>query len=168
MELKELKEKYNKAHQAYLEYKDTNKTNNVEAQYLPEIASSLKEIFPTCNIMILGDNILNYLGVDVIIDDGKSQMFIDVKVCQYCHNNEVIIDAYKHDNKGNWFPATDVKLNNWFCFLNADNIILVPSSFVKIPPIEECFFYKRDLYKTTMKATINLSGIRRRVFPRKH
>lgn len=166
--LKELKEKYNKAHEAYLQYKDTNGTNNIEAQYLPEVVDKLKELFPNCNIITLGDNILNYLGVDIIIDDGKQQMFLDLKVCQYCHGKEVVVDAYKHDKNGNWFPAQDVKLNNWFCFLNADNIILVPSSFIKIPPMEQCFFYKRDLYKTTMKATIDLTNVRKRVFKRKH
>lgn len=166
--LKELKDKYNKAHEAYLKYKDTNGTNTVETQYLPEVISLLKEVFPNCKIITLGDNILNYLGIDIIIDDGKQQMFLDLKVCQYCHNKEVIIDAYKHDANGNWFPAQDVKLNNWFCFLNADNIILVPSIFIKIPPIEQCFFYKRDIYKTTMKAIIDLSNVRKRVFSRKH
>lgn len=167
MTLNELKDKYNKAHEAYLKYKDNNRTNSIEASFLPEVVAKLKEIFPDCNIITLGDNILNYLGIDIIIDDGKRQMFMDLKVCQYCHGNEVIIDAYKHDDKGNWFPASDVKLNDWFCFLNADNIIIIPASFIKIPPIDECWFYKRDLYKTTKKANINLANMRKRVYSRK-
>lgn len=169
MNLNELKDKYKKAHEAYLKYKDNNRTNSIEASYLPEVVALLKDVFPNCNIITLGDNILNYLGIDIIIDDnGKQQMFLDLKVCQYCHDKEVVIDAYKHDKNGNWFPAQDVKLNDWFCFLNADNIILVPSSFIKIPPMDQCFFYKRDLYKTTMKATIDLSNVRKRVFKRTH
>ena len=165
MELNELKEKYNKAHDAYLKYKDTNKTNNIEQQFLPEIMECIKKNFPNSEAMIMGDNILNYLGVDVIIDGGK--MIADIKVCQHCNGNNVIIDAYKHDENGNWFPAYNNKLNNWFIFLNADNIIFVPASFIKIPPIEECFFFNRDIYKTTLKANIDLSNVRKRVFSRK-
>lgn len=168
MNITQLREKYKSAHEAYLKYKDTNGTNVVETQLLPEVLALLKDAFPNCNIIVLGDNILNYLGIDFIIDDGKRQMFIDLKVCQHCHGNEVIIDGYKHDSKGNWFPATDVKLNDWYCFLNADNIILVPANFIKTPPIKECWFYKRDLFRTTLKANIDLTGIRKRVFSRKN
>lgn len=164
MELNELKEKYNKAHEAFLKYKDTNKTNNTEQQYMPEIIECIYNNFQNAAVMIMGDNIINYLGIDVIIN---GNMLCDVKICQHCTGNNVIIDAYKHNEKGEWFPAFDTKLNNWFIFLNADNIIFVPTKYIKIPPIEECFFFNRDIYKTTLKANIDLSNVRKRVFSRK-
>lgn len=165
MNLQDLKDKYSKAHEAYLKYKDTNKTNNIEQQYMPEIIECIKTNFINSEITVIGDNILNYLGVDVIIDGGK--ILADIKVCQHCNRNNVIIDAYKHDENGNWFSALDVKLNDWFIFLNADNIIFVPTKYIKIPPIEECFFFNRDIYKTTLKASIDLSNVRKRVYSRK-
>lgn len=165
MELKELKEKYNKAHEAYFKYKDTNHTNSIEQEFMPEIIECIKNNFPKSKVMEIGDNLLNYLGCDVIIDGGK--IIADIKICQHCEGLEVIIDAYKHDGNGKWFPATDVKLNSWFIFLNADNIIFVPAKLIKIPPIEECFFYRRDLYKTTLKAKIDLTNVRKRAYKRK-
>ena len=153
-----------------MKYKDINQTNNTEVQYLPEIIKCISDNFPKSKVIILGDNLLNFLGVDIIIDNNnnKKQMFCDVKICQYCHDLDVIIDAYKHDSNGNWFPASDVKLNDWFIFLNAENIIFVKADQIKIPPIEECWFYKRDLYKTTKKANISLSKIRKKTFCRKN
>lgn len=167
MELNEIKDKYKKAHETYLKYKDINGTNNTEKQFIPEALQALEEIFPNSTIIEIGDNILNYLGVDFIVDYNGRQTFIDLKVCQHCHDKEVVIDAYKHNND-KWFPASDVKINDTFLFINADNIILVPAEFIPVPPIEECWFYRRDLKRTTKKATIDLSGIRKRVFPRKH
>ena len=165
MNLKNLCDKYKKAHEAYLKYRDTNHTNNIEQEFMPEIIECIKTNFPKSEVMVMGDNILNYLGCDVIIDSGK--ILADIKVCQYCEGLDVVIDAYKHDENGKWFPATDVKLNDWFIFLNKDNIIFVPTKYIEIPPIEQCWFYKRDIYKTTMKANIDLSNVRKRVYPRK-
>lgn len=165
MNLQDLKDKYNKAHETYLKYRDTNKTNNIEQQYMSEIIECIKTNFINSEVTIIGDNILNYLGIDVIIDGGK--ILADIKVCQHCNGNNVIIDAYRHDENNNWFPTSNVKLNDWFIFLNADNIIFVPAKYIKIPPIEECFFFNRDIYKTTLKASIDLSNVRKRVYSRK-
>lgn len=168
MNLKDLKEKYNKAHKAYVSYKDTNGTNSVESQSIPDAIKAIQSIFPNSTITLIGDNILNYLGVDFIVsnDDG-SQMLLELKVCKSNSGFEVTIDAYKH-NGNEWFPASEVKLNDWFLFVNEDNYILIPSDTVNkmIPPIEECFFYKRDIYKTTKKAIVDLSCKRKITIPR--
>ena len=163
MELTEIKEKYNKAHEAYLKYKDTNGTNNIEAAYLPEIIEALKRDF-----YIVPDCLLNFLGCDLI--DLKSGQLYDVKICQYLHGTEVLIDCWKHDKKGNWYKATDVKINDAFIFLNHDNIIIITTKYIenRIPPKEDCFYMKRDIYRTTLKAVIDVSDCRKLVIPRQH
>lgn len=161
MEINELKEKYAKAHAAYLKHKDTNQTNNTEALFIDEAVKCLKG--QNNNVITVPDCLLNYLGIDFIVESGSFVTTYDLKVCQHLNGTEVLIDAYKHDNYGNWFCALDNKINDYFIFINADNIIIVPFKTIrnKIPPMEECFFMKRDLYKTTKKAIVDLSDCRK-------
>ena len=162
--LKDLKEKYNKAHEAYLKYKDTNGTNNIEAQYTDEALNWLKKIRPSSTFILNNDNFLNYLGCDIfeITSDGKVYT-IDLKICVHCKNDEVLCDGWKHSDNI-YYKATDVKLNDMFLFINEDNYILVPFNSVakNIPPKEECFYMKRDLYKTTSKFILDTKLCRRR------
>lgn len=165
MELKELKDKYYKAHGAYLAYRNINKTNETESQFIPDALQAIKKAFPESNVTVIGDNLLNYLGVDFVVSVGEKQMLLDLKVCQHNNGFNVCIDGYKH--KGNdWFPANDVKINDWFLFINGDYFIFIPSNLVDIPPMEDCFFYKRDIYKTTKKAIVDLSCKRKIAIPR--
>ena len=160
MEINQLREKYNKAHSAYLQYKDTNGTNNVEAQFLPVLFMYKKQVFGDKDVIVIPDSFLNYLGVDFVASDGTTY---DLKVCQYCKGTEVLIDAYRHDDKGNWFCALDNKINDFFIFVNNDNIIIVPTKEIikKIPSIKDCFFKKRNLYKKTKKAIIDVKDCRK-------
>lgn len=156
-----LRQRYRKAHEGYLKYKDTNKTNNTEAEFLPEILKHT-ELFQNHSVFVVPDSFLNYVGTDLI--DLEKGATYDVKICQHCRNLEVLIDAYKKDEKGNWINALDLKINDFFIFLNADNIILVPYNEVlkRIPTnLEGTFFMKRDLYKTTRKAVVDLSTARK-------
>lgn len=166
--INDLKDKYAKAHEAYLKYKDTNKTNNIEAQFLPEVLAYLKETLNGYVIIVLPDCFLNFLGIDIIASKGERIMLYDLKVCQYLHNNEVMIDAYKHDKQGNWYNALDDKLNDFFIFVNHDNIIVTTAKAIRnrIPKEDDCFFLRRDLYHTTKKAVIDLSGARKLVTKR--
>ena len=162
MNLNELREKYNKAHSAYLQYKDTNGTNNVEAQFLPIILMYKKQIFGDKEIMFMPDCFLNYLGCDIISSDGN---VYDLKVCQYCKGTEVLIDAYsKPDNH----KSLDDKVNDMFIFINADNIIITNRCdiYKLVPPIEDCFYMKRDLYKTKLKAVVDTKSIRKLIIAR--
>lgn len=166
MTINELKDKYERAHSAYLQYKDTNGTNNVEAQFLPIILQYKSKIFGNKDIMFMPDSFLNFIGGDIIASDGN---IYDVKICRYCKDTEVLIDAYKHDEKGNWFCALDNKINNFFIFVNCDNIIIVPDWEIrkKIPTIDKCFFMKRDIYKTTKKAIIDVKDCRKLIISRR-
>ena len=162
MTINELKEKYNKAHSAYLQYKDINGTNNVEAQLLPIILQHKDEIFGNKDIMFIPDCFLNYLGADIISSDGA---VYDVKVCQYCKETEVLIDAY---SKPNNHKSLDDKINDFFIFINADNIIITSRDdiYKLVPSVEECFYMKRDLYKTKLKAVVDTKSIRKLIIKR--
>lgn len=162
MTINELKEKYNKAHSAYLQYKDTNKTNNTEAQFLPIILLHKDEIFGNKEIMFMPDCFMNYLGADIISSDGA---VFDVKVCQYCRGTEVLIDCY---SKPNNHKTTDDKINDFYIFINHDNIIIVRREDIEklIPPVEKCFYLKRDLYKTKLKAVVDTKSIRKLIIRR--
>ena len=168
MNINELKDKYNKAHEAYLKYKDINKTNNTEALFIPEALKCLQSQFPNDTIITTPDCFLNYIGIDFIVARENALFSYDLKVCQHLHNTEVLIDAYKHDENGNWFCALDNKANDYFMFINADNIIIIPAKIIrnKIPQIEDCFFMKRDLYKTTKKAVIDVKDCRKLIYKR--
>lgn len=168
MNIIDLINKYKYAHEAYLKHKDTNCTNNIEAQFIPETLENLKKQFPNGTIITVPDSFLNYVGADFIVQNMDHLYIYDLKVCQHLHGTEVMIDAYKHDKQGNWYNALDDKLNDYFIFINADNLIIVPTNYIRkrIPPKEECFFLKRDLYKTTMKAVIDLTGCRKLIFSR--
>ncbi len=162
MTINELREKYNKAHSAYLQYKDTNGTNNVEAQFLPIILQHKDKIFGNKDIMFMPDSFLNYLGADIISSDG---VVYDVKVCQYCKGTYVLIDAY---SKPNNHKSLDDKINDFFIFVNADNIIIASRDDIYrlVPPVEECFYMKRDLYKTKLKAIVDTKSIRKLIIKR--
>ncbi len=170
MNINELKDKYNKAHEAYLKYKDTNQTNNIEAQFLPEVLEYLKETLNGYTIIVVPDCFLNFLGCDIIASKGERIILYDLKICQHLYNTEVMIDGYKHDTKGNWYNALDDKINDFFIFVNHDNIIVTTAKAIRnrIPKEEDCFFLRRDLYHTTKKAIIDLSDARKLVTKRKN
>jgi len=162
MTINELKDKYEKAHSAYLQYKDTNKTNNTEAAFLPILFMYKKQIWGDKDVMIIPDSFLNYLGVDFVASDGTSY---DLKVCQYCRGTEVLIDCY---SKPNNHKTTEDKINDFYIFINHDNIIIVRREDIEklIPPVEECFHMKRDLYKTKLKAIVDTKSIRKLIIKR--
>ena len=162
MTVNELRDKYGKAHEAYLKYKDINGTNNVEAQFLPVIFMYKNQIFGDKDVMIMPDCFLNYLGADIVASDG---VVYDLKVCQYCKGTEVLIDAY---SKPNNHKSLDDKINDFFIFVNADNIIIASRSdiYKLVPPVEECFYMKRDLYKTKLKAIVDTKSIRKLIIAR--
>ena len=153
MTIPQLKEKYKYAHEAYMKHKDTNRTNNVEAQYLPEVLAFLQEYKPNSKFIVNDDNFLNYCGCDIfeITSDGKVKTW-DIKICQHCKDFEVLCDGWKHTDNI-YYKATDVKLNDYFLFVNKDYYIVLPFRTIEynIPPKEACFFMHRDLYKTTAK-----------------
>lgn len=153
MNIKELKDKYYKAHEVYLKYKDTNQTNNIEAQYMPEVVAFLQEYKPNSKFIVNDDNFLNFIGTDIIevTPDGKVKLW-DIKVCRHLENFEVLCDGWRH-NDNIYYKATDVKINDYFLFINKDYFIVLPFRTIEnnIPPKEECFYMKRDLYKTTLK-----------------
>lgn len=157
MTINELKDKYEKAHKAYLQYKDINGTNNVEAQFLPVLFMYKKQVFGDKDVIMIPDSFLNYLGVDFVSSDGITY---DLKVCQYCKGTEVLIDAY---SKPNNHRSIEDKINDFFIFINADNIIITPRKEIEkiIPPIEKCFYMKRDVYKTKLKAIVDTKSIRK-------
>ena len=163
MNITQLREKYKNAHEAYLKYKDTNQTNNIEAQYLPEALAWLKKIRPTSTFIVNNDNFMNYLGIDIFeITACGSVYTIDLKTCIHCKDDEVLCDGWKHtDNL--YYKATDVKINDMFLFINEDSYILLPFNSVanSIPSKEECFYLRRDLYKTTSKFILDTKSYRR-------
>ena len=162
MTINELREKYEKAHSAYLRHKDTNGTNNVEAEFLPILFMYKKQIFGDKDVMIIPDSFLNYLGSDFVTSDGVTY---DLKVCKYCKGTEVLIDAYsKPDNH----LSVDDKINDFFIFINSDNIIITSKDEIRklVPPVEECFYMKRDLYKTKLKAIVDTKSIRKLIIKR--
>ena len=162
MTINELREKYENAHSAYLRHKDTNGTNNVEAEFLPILFMYKKQIFGDKDVMIMPDSFLNYLGCDFVTSDGVSY---DLKVCKYCKGTEVLIDAYsKPDNH----LSVDDKINDFFIFINYDNIIITRKEEIRklVPPVEKCFYMKRDLYKTKLKAIVDTKSIRKLIIKR--
>jgi len=163
MNINELKDKYNKAHEAYLKYKDTNKTNNTEALFIPEALAFLQEYKPNSKFIVNDDNFLNYLGGDIleVTVDGKIKIW-DIKICQHFENFEVLCDGWKHSDNI-YYKATDVKINDYFLFMNKDYFIVLPFRTVEnnIPPKEGCFYMKRDLYKTTMKFVLDTKYYRK-------
>jgi hypothetical protein len=162
MTINELKDKYEKAHEAYLQYKDINGTNNVEAQFLPVLFMYKKQVFGDKDVIVIPDSFLNYLGVDFVASDGTTY---DLKVCQYCKGTEVLIDAY---SKPNNHRSIEDKINDYFIFVNADNIIITPRKEIEkiIPPVEKCFYMKRDVYKTKLKAIVDTKSIRKLIIAR--
>ena len=163
-----MREKYNKAHSAYLQHKDTNKTNATEAAFLPIVLQYKKDIFGNRDIMFMPDCLLNYLGADIIASDGT---VYDIKVCQHLHNTEVLIDAYSKSQFSKPFllhKSTEDKLNDFYIFVNYDNIIIVSKDDIEklIPPPEECFYMKRDLYKTKLKAIVDVKKCRKKIIKR--
>lgn len=163
MNLQDLKDKYNKAHEAYLKYKDTNKTNNTEQQYMPEIMLFLKEIKPNSTFIINSDNFLNFLGVDIIEQTSSGTVFTyDVKVCQYQEDFNILCDGWKR-NGNEYYKATDIKINDYYLFLNKSYYIIIPTKYIdaNIPSMEKCFYMRRDLYKTTSKFILDTNYIRK-------
>ena len=162
MTINELREKYEKAHTAYLRHKDTNGTNNVEAEFLPILFMYKKQIFGDKDVMIIPDSFLNYLGCDFVTSDGVTY---DLKVCKYCKGTEVLIDAYS--KPGNHLSVDD-KINDFFIFINYDNIIITSKEEIRklVPPVEECFYMKRDLYKTKLKAIVDTKSVRKLIIKR--
>ena len=157
MTINELREKYEKAHSAYLRHKDTNGTNNVEAEFLPEVLDFLQEYKPNSKFIVNDDNFLNYCGCDLIeVTSDKKVKLWDIKICQHFENFEVLCDGWKHSDNI-YYKATDVKLNDYFLFVNKDYFIVLPFRTVEenIPPKERCFYLKRDLYKTTSKFVLD-------------
>lgn len=169
MNIIELKEKYKIAHEAYLKYKDTNGTNVVETQLLPEVLAFLQEYRPYSKFIVNDDNFLNYLGVDIfeITVDGKVKTW-DIKICQHFENFKVLCDGWKHSDNI-YYKATDVKINDYFLFVNKDYFIMLPFRTIEnnIPPKEGCFYMKRDLYKTTLKFVLDTKYYRKYYMERK-
>ena len=165
MTIPQLKERYINAHNAYLEYRYTNKTNNTEAQFMPEAIAFLKEYHPQSRFIVNNDNFLNYCGCDIIEVSADNKVFIwDLKVCKYYKDFNVLCDGWKHSSDNIlYYKATDVKLNDFFLFINADNFIVLPFDTVEnnIPPKEDCFFMRRDLYKTTSKFVLDTKYFRK-------
>lgn len=163
MNLEALKERYNFAHQTYLKYKDINYTNNVEEQESDFTTNQLKSIFKDSIIIKNNDNFLNYIGTDYIVVYNNKIITIDSKICNAYKDNEVMIDAYRKDENGEWEVATNQKINDLYFFKNQNRIFLIPTNQIIIPPRKDCFFLKRDLYHTTMKAVIDVSSISNKI-----
>lgn len=163
MKLESLKERYNYAHKTYLKYKDINNTNTVEAQESEFITDQLKSIFKDSVIIKNNDNFLNYLGVDYIVIKNHKIITIDSKVCNAYKDNEVMIDAYRKDENGEWEIATNQKINDLYLFKNQNRVYLIPTKQIIVPPRKDCFFLKRDLYNTTMKAVIDVSSVNNKI-----
>ena len=159
MRARDYKAKYNKAHDAYLRHKDTNGTNCVEEQYMEEAIKTLKCMFEGYSVITVPDHVLNYLGADFIVTNGTEMYTVDLKVCQCNTGTYITSDMYKHDKDGNYYHAIDDKITDFLLFRNQDCYFLVDPDKLPIIPQEDCFYLKRDLYKTTLKATIDLSNI---------
>ena len=159
MKARDYKNKYNKAHSAYMRYKDTNGTNCVEAEYLEEAIRTLQTMFPGFSIITVPDHVLNYLGADFIVTNDKEMYTVDLKVCQNNTGTYVTSDMWKHDATGNLYPALDDKITDYLLFRNKTGYYLVNPDKLPLVPQEYCFYLKRDLYRTTLKATINISNI---------
>ena len=163
MKLEELKERYNYAHKAYLKYKNINNTNTVETQESDFITNQLKNIFKDSIIIKNNDNFLNYLGIDYIVVRNNRTITIDSKICNAYKDNKIMIDAYRKDENGEWEIATNQKINDLYLFKNQNRIYLIPTNQIIIPSRKDCFFLKRDLYNTTMKAVIDTSSIKNKI-----
>lgn len=159
MKLEELKERYNYAHKVFLKYRDTNNTNIVEIKESDFMTNQLKSIFKGSTIIKNNDNFLNYLGVDYIVIYNNKIITIDSKVCNAYKDNKIMIDAYRKDEDGEWEIATNQKINDLYLFKNQNRVFLIPTNQIIIPPRKDCFFLKRDLYNTTMKAVIDVSSV---------
>lgn len=159
MKARDYKNKYNKAHPAYMRNKDTNGTNCVEAEYLEEAIRTLQTMFPGFSIITVPDNVLNYLGADFIVTNGKKMYTVDLKVCQNNTGTYVTSDMWKHDTIGNFYPALDDKITDYLLFRNKTGYYLVNPDKLPLVPKEYCFYFKKDLGRTTLKATVNISNI---------
>ena len=163
MKLQDLKERYSYAHKIYLKYKDINNTNTVETQESDFITNQLKSIFKDSVIIKNNDNFLNYLGADYVVVYNNKIITIDSKICNAYKDNEIMIDAYRKYENGEWEIATNQKINDLYLFKNQNRIFLIPTNQIVIPPRKDCFFLKRDLYHTTMKAVIDVFSINNKI-----
>lgn len=159
MNIHKLREKYAKAHAAYLRHKDTNKTNNIEAKFLPMAEEFLRANFD--EVMPVGDCLLNYLGGDFIVRKGGDTYTVDLKVCQGYSGFHVMVDARRKDENGNWEHALNNKVTDLFLFINKSAIMLVPYQIIydKVAKLrdDEMFHLNRDLYHTALKAEVLLN-----------
>ena len=160
----DLRKKRERAVAAFERHRYTNGTNNVEAAFEDIAIDFLKRYFS--DVKGTGHSWLNYLGVDFIcLDDKGDATTVDLKVCQNLEKMDFLVDAWKKtdskDKDYNEF-ALDQKANEYFLFINKNIIALVPFNVVyeKTKQLEkkDCFFMKRDLYHTTMKAIIHLES----------
>ena len=163
MKLEELKERYNYAHKTYLKYKNINNTNTIEEQESDFITNQIKSIFKDSIIIKNNDNFLNYIGIDYIVVRNNRIITIDSKICNAYKDNKIMIDAYRKDENGEWEIATNQKVNDLYLFKNQNRIYLIPTNQIIVPQRKDCFFLKRDLYNTTMKAVIDTSSIKNKI-----
>lgn len=52
--------------------------------------------------------------------------------------------------------------------MNYDNIIITSKDEIRklVPPVEKCFYMKRDLYKTKLKAIVDTKSVRKLIIKR--
>lgn len=161
MNLEDLKKKYKNAHKYFEKYRYSNTTNNIEEFYKDNAKKVLEKIFPNSIVCPNNDNFHNYLGDDFFVYYKDKIFTVDLKICNNCFGDEVMIDAYKKDENRKMIAASNFKINDLFLFKNSDKWILVRQKDINIPPKKECFFLSRDLYHTTMKAIINTKNLKR-------
>lgn len=158
MNIPELHKKYEKAREAYLKYRYTNKTNNIESDYLEKAQTFLEKYYD--KVLMIPDSFLNYLGTDVVALKNDEAYTIDLKVCQFYYDFDVLVDAKKKDENGNWINALDLKITDLFLFINHDHILLVNRDVIqkKLDELkdDDLFFLGRDIYHTTKKAVLRL------------
>lgn len=156
MNNKQLRDRYCNAHAIYLQYRDTNQTNNIESEFLPQAREFLKKYFDM--VVDVGPGFLNYSGVDFIVNKGEETFTVDLKVCQHLEQFYCLVDARKKDENLNWVNALDTKISDYFLFINKHFIFLVHYSILyeKIEKLrdDQLFFMKRDLRQTTKKARV--------------
>lgn len=162
MNITETRGKYALAKDAFLRHRFTNGTNAVEKAYENMSIEFLERYFP--EVKKGGNKFPNYLGIDFICFDGDEEpVFVDQKTCVGLEGLQVLVDAWKrrdkYDNDYSEF-VMDNKVTEYFLFINKSIIALVPFEVVyektKTVPKNECFFMKKDLYRTALKAVITL------------
>lgn len=158
MNITDLRKKYEKARGAYLKHRYTNKTNNIEAEYIETAQKFLEKYYDI--VLSTPDGFLNYVGSDFIaLKDGVAYV-IDLKVCQFYYDFDVLVDAKKKDENCEWIDALDMKINDLFLFINHDHILLVDKDIIqkKLADVkdDDLFFMHRDIYHTTKKAVLRL------------